>query len=119
MDKATKAKILALLEEDEKRRLAAGAAAGHKVEDHQPAEYLTPTGWTFGCTCGQHSGKRSARSSTRHVWFAAHVKKLGLPRFFACGSTGYGFPVYQDGPAKGLTWNEAYARGISINGDDK
>lgn len=112
----TRDQIKALLLREEQERLAAGKAAGHRVEDHQPAEYLTPTGWAWGCTCGKHAGKSSARMSMSHVWFANHVKKLGLPRLNHQGDAHYGKAVYMDGPAKGLTWDEAYARGIDING---
>lgn len=116
---STRDRIKALLLHEEQERLAAGAAAGNRVEDHQPAMYLTPTGWTWGCTCGQHAGKRSVRMSMIHVWFAAHVKKLGLPRLNHQGDANYKKAVYMDGPAKGLTWDKAYAQGIDINGDEQ
>ena len=97
-------------------RTARMATTTARTEAHQPTMCRTPTGWAMGCSCGQDPGKRSARASMMHVWFAAHVKKLGLPRFVCVRDGNYGEPVYMDGPAKGLTWDEARARGISING---
>jgi hypothetical protein len=111
-----RAELRQLLERQETDRLARGAAAGSRLSDHQPAEYREPDGWAVGCTCGAHPGKRSARASTRCTWFTAHVKRLGLPRFVHMGDGNYLPAVYVHGPARGLTWKEAYARGIDING---
>lgn len=118
---ATRNQIKALLQQEEAERLAAGAAAGHRVPDHQPVELRLPeqyggTRWAIGCSCGQHAPKASARMSARCVWFAGHVKKLGLPRFDHMGDGNYGKAIYAVGPAKGLTWDEAYAKRIDING---
>lgn len=113
---AIRNQIRDLLEKEESERLAAGRASGNRVADHQPAMYRTASGWAWGCTCGQHAGKRSARMSMIHVWFAAHVKKLGLPRLNHQGDGNYAKAIYGDGPAKGLTWDEARAKGIDING---
>lgn len=118
----TRDKINALLRQEEAERLAAGAAAGHRAQDHQPVNLRLPSQcggrqWAIGCSCGQHAPKASARMSMVCVWFAGHVKKLGLPRFDHCGDGNYGPSTYAEGPAKGLTWDEAYARGIDINGD--
>lgn len=112
---AHRAQVAALAAQQERERLAAGAAAGHDVKAHQPAEYLGAGGWLVGCTCGAKPAKASARHSMRLVWFGQHVKALGLPRFAGVDAT-YGRAVYMDGPAKGLTWDQAHALGISVNG---
>ncbi len=118
----TRDKIKQLREQEERERLEAGAKAGHKAADHQPAEYLLPhptfpdcATWAVGCICGQHARNASARMSTRYVWFVSHVKKLGLPRFDCCDGKPYGQAVYMVGAAKGLTWDQAIAKKIDIN----
>lgn len=83
--------IEALYQRQEEERLSAGARAGNRVEDHQPKMFRGEGGMVMGCTCGE-KGKRAARMSMMHVWFKAHVKKLGLPQFFVCDGRPYNKP---------------------------
>ena len=102
--------IIALLHEKERLRLAAGAAAGNRAEDHLPVNQQNNLGGNWrhllSCSCGWHPSKPHTRFSTMHVPYMNHLRKLGLP----IPDTFY--VTYGYGPAKGLTWDEAKARGI-------
>ena len=95
-----------------------------RPEDHKPVYVLAPDkrmpnrkGWAIGCSCGAKPATLSLRISMRLVWFQAHVKKLGLPRIMRLGQDPYGSAVYAEGPAKGLTWEQARSQGIDTNGE--
>jgi hypothetical protein len=102
-----------LLEEKERQRLAAGAAAGNRIEDHQPVYYPAESGnfrHKIGCSC-TWAPKPPTRVSTMHVAYQGHLRKLGLPTYGRMRVT-YGYGV-----AKGLTYDEAEARGIDLDDD--
>ena len=103
--------IMDLLREKEHQRLAAGAAAGNRAEGHTAVYQPNTLGGNFrhllSCSCGWRPSKPHTRFSTMHVPYMAHLQKLGLPIPLQFDTT-YGY-----GPAEGLTWDEAKARGIT------
>jgi hypothetical protein len=101
--------IMALLEEKERRRLEAGRLAGNRDEDHQPIYYLVPGAMQqVGCSCGYQAKRPNQRTSTMFNSYAAHRRNLGLARM------DYYDPRYTEGPAKGMTWEEAQKAGVSV-----
>ncbi len=101
--------IMALLEEKERRRLEAGRLAGNRDEDHQPIYYFLPEESSqVGCSCGYRAKKPNQRMSTMFNSYAAHRRHPGLTRM------SYYNPRYTEGPAKGMTWDEAHAAGVEI-----
>ncbi len=100
--------ILALLRRKEEMRLAAGRAAGVREQDHR-AVYLerTPHQMTqVGCSCGYRSKTLNQRASTMFNSYMAHRRNIGLPRL------DYYEPIFDCGPAKGLTYEEADIAGL-------
>ena len=100
--------ILALYEEKERQRLEAGRLAGHRAEDHQPVFVPDRAGEIrrIGCSCSWLPQRNPTRVSMMHVPFMRHLHSLGLPPMDRL------MVRYSYGPAKGLTWDEARARGI-------
>lgn len=80
-----------------------------RAEDHRPVEWLNrgPTGLRClnGCTCGWKAKTASPRMSTMWNSHAAHLRAVGAPPL-----DHYGDVVYAEGAAKGLTWNQWYAK---------
>jgi hypothetical protein len=86
-----------------------------QASDHAPLSVLNRTGagirTMIVCSCEWMPRKASERGSTMHVAHAAHRRSKGMP------PADYAAVIFGEGPWKGLTWDEWYARHGSENVD--
>lgn len=77
-------------------------------DGHDPLSVLNHAGdgirTMIICSCGQMKANPAARMSTMNNGHMAHRRRLGLPR------ADYTRTRFGEGPWKGLTWDEWYAK---------
>lgn len=101
--------IMELLQEKERQRLEAGRRAGNYEQDHQPVYYVIPGEmYQVGCSCGHRAKKPNLSMNSMFNSYAVHRHHLGLSKL------NYYNPRFTEGPAKGMTWDEAKAAGVDM-----